>query len=87
MWNVSGLRRKRMTLLCAVMLLALLPGCATERIDVETTRHAVCPRPMTAEELNAVADAIEALPAGPALDLLAQQLDRLDEGAYICDRN
>lgn len=87
MWNVLEQHKRTTSLLFVVTLAALLMACATERLDVDTTRAAICPRPMSAERLIEVAAAIERLPASPELDLIAQELDRLDIGADLCDGN
>jgi hypothetical protein len=44
----------------------------------------MCPTPLSGAQLVRIADALDRLPPGPDLDLVAAQLERLDDGARIC---
>lgn len=79
--------RKPITRAASVALLAMsLAGCVTAQgtTTVPEARAALCPQPLTRDELLRAADALDHLPAGEDLDALAGYLDRLDEGARIC---
>lgn len=82
--------RTRQTRAAIVAMLAMsLPGCVsvpTSPPTVSETRAAVCPRPLSRSELLRVADALEALPPGDDLDVIAHHLERLDDGARICSK-
>lgn len=77
------MRSKTMTLATVAMLALLLTGCVTAP-NVNETRAAVCPTPMTQAQRLRAADALDALPRGADLDYIAAQLERLNDGAEIC---
>lgn len=81
---MSNRKIRRILLPLSVALpVLLLAGCATRPATVVEVQK-ICPVPLTADELNKAADAIDALPAGEPLDYLAGLVERLDEAAVEC---
>jgi hypothetical protein len=79
------MRRQRTTLPIAALLLTWLAGCVTGRET--TTLHdarAICPTPLTASQALRIADALDALPPGDDINIIANHLERLDDAARIC---
>ena len=79
------MHKPRTMLAIAGLLMMSATGCVSVQApNVSETRAAVCPRPMTSAELTRAADALDRLPRGRDLDFIAEQLERLDDGARIC---
>jgi hypothetical protein len=79
------MRSGSMTIGIVALLLTWLAGCVTGRET--TTLHdarAICPTPLTASQALRIADALDRLPPGDDLDVIATQLERLDDAARIC---
>ena len=77
--------KSRMTLPIAALLLTLPAACVSfPSVTVSDTARAICPTPLTAVQSLRVADALDRLPPGDDLDVIAAQLERLDDGARLC---
>ena len=73
----------------SAMLMMSLPGCVIppQSLDppsVTEVRQAACPHPMTRAERNRVADALDALPRGEALNIVATRIAVADAQASTC---
>jgi hypothetical protein len=74
-----------MTLSIAALLLTWLAGCVSvPNVTVSEVSRAICPTPLTASQALRIADALDRLPPGDDLDVIATQLERLNDGARIC---
>jgi hypothetical protein len=79
------MRSAKMTPLIAALLLMSVAGCVSvPSVAVSDTARAICPTPLTASQALRIADALDNLPPGDDLDAIAEQLERLDDGARIC---
>jgi TusA-related sulfurtransferase len=77
--------RNGTTTLIAALLLTWLAGCVSvPSVTVSDTARAICPTPLTASQALRIADALDRLPPGDDLDVIATQLERLDDAARIC---
>ena len=85
------MRRNGTVIAMSVTLMMSLTGCVIppQSLDmsapsVAEVRQAVCPHPMTRAERNRVADALDALPRGEPLNVVAARIATADEAASIC---
>jgi TusA-related sulfurtransferase len=79
------MRSGSMTLPIAALLLTWLAGCVSvPSVTVSDTARAICPTPLTASQALRIADALDALPPGDDINIIANHLERLDDAARIC---
>jgi hypothetical protein len=79
------MRSRKMTLPIGVLLLMLPAACVSvPNVTVSDTARAICPSPISPARALRIADALDQLPPGDDLDVIAAELERLDDGARIC---
>jgi hypothetical protein len=79
------MRSGSMTIGIVALLLTLLNACVgAQSVTVSEVSRAICPTPLTASQALRIADALDRLPPGDDINIIANHLERLDDAARIC---